>query len=199
MYNLLSSLKNYKTQHEKENHDRLKIIDLINNYGEECLYRNFFNPGHITASALVMNATYDKVLMNHHKSLKKWLCFGGHVDGKNDILAAALREAQEESGLKNLMPIDGQIVDIDIHEIPANTSKREPVHFHHDISYFLRNDGDEEFLISDESVELRWCTFDEAYHLSGGNNMHRLLDKWHGFACAQGAEQIQQPHQAVKG
>ncbi len=178
MDRLLLSLQGYKTIFEKEDCDRLKIIDLINNNGRKCLYRDFFNPGHITASALVMDQNGERVLMNHHKSLDKWLCFGGHVDGDDDILGAALREAQEESGLCNIVPIDGNIADIDIHEIPENAFKSEPVHFHHDISYFFRSNGDEDFKISDESVELRWCNYDEAYALAFGNNMHRLLDKW---------------------
>lgn len=179
MDSILLTLSHYKTPHKKEDSDRLKIIDLIKNHGDRCLYRDFFNPGHITASALVMNKSCNMVLMNHHKSLKKWLCFGGHVDGSVDILSAALREAKEESGIENLVPLNQHIADIDIHEIPPNPVKNEPVHFHHDISYFLRVDGDEDFALSHESVELRWCNYDEACHLADGNNMHRILNKWH--------------------
>ncbi len=178
MDEILKSLSAYKTTYEKEDSDRLKIIDLLQTNGAKCLYRNFFTPGHITASALLMNKSCDKVLMNYHKFLNKWLVFGGHVDGNSDVLKSALREAKEESGIDNIVPINGHIADIDIHEIPVNPSKGEPVHFHHDISYFFRVEGDDDFKISDESVDLRWCSFDEACHLSYGNNMHRLLTKW---------------------
>src|SRR5690606_29239648 len=103
-----------------------------------------------------------RVLMNHHKSLQKWLCFGGHVDGTFDVLSAAKREVEEESGIVNFTPVFEDIFDIDIHPIPENDYKSEPAHSHFDIRFLLQANDNEDFVVSDESTELRWCTAAEA-------------------------------------
>jgi len=41
-----------------------------------------------------------KVLVVHHRNLKKWLPLGGHIELDEDPETAALREASEESGLE---------------------------------------------------------------------------------------------------
>src|SRR5262245_2879594 len=41
-----------------------------------------------------------KVLLVHHRKLNKWLPIGGHIELHEDPEQAALREAQEESGLE---------------------------------------------------------------------------------------------------
>ncbi|KAJ6644937.1 NADH-quinone oxidoreductase subunit G [Pseudolycoriella hygida] len=40
-----------------------------------------------------------KFLLIHHRKLRKWLQPGGHCDGDNNVLAVAIREATEESGI----------------------------------------------------------------------------------------------------
>lgn len=42
----------------------------------------------------------DAVLLVHHRKLDKWLPLGGHIELDEDPEMAALREAQEESGLE---------------------------------------------------------------------------------------------------
>ncbi|MBL6765985.1 MAG: NUDIX domain-containing protein [Verrucomicrobiae bacterium] len=42
----------------------------------------------------------DRVLLIHHRKLDQWLPIGGHIELDEDPEQAALREAEEESGLK---------------------------------------------------------------------------------------------------
>src|SRR5438309_2993091 len=42
----------------------------------------------------------NRVLLVHHRQLKKWLPLGGHIELHEDPEFAALREAREESGLE---------------------------------------------------------------------------------------------------
>ncbi|MCI0710419.1 MAG: NUDIX hydrolase [Chloroflexi bacterium] len=93
---------------------------------------------HITGSALVIDNKTGKILLHYHKKLNRWLQFGGHMDtGELDPADTALREAKEESGLTDLVFVDGnrQPVDIDVHPIPARGS--EPEHLHLDFRYVL--------------------------------------------------------------
>lgn len=179
MDSLLKLLESYTPTQGKESQDLEDILKLIQTHGQSCLYRDCFHPGHITASALVVSKDGRRVLMNHHKTLGKWLCFGGHADGESDVLNVAMREAREESGLTGLVAVEGKILDVDIHTIPENPARKEPQHKHHDISFLLQCEGSEDFTMSDESSALRWCGYDEAVTLGSAGNMKRLLDKWH--------------------
>ncbi|HYO44361.1 MAG TPA: NUDIX domain-containing protein, partial [Candidatus Limnocylindrales bacterium] len=55
--------------------------------------------GHLTASAVVLDAARARVLLTLHPLAGRWFQLGGHVEvGDGTMAAAALREATEESG-----------------------------------------------------------------------------------------------------
>ena len=59
------------------------------------------NPiAHFTASAWIVNPARNRVLMVWHNIYRTWSWTGGHADGEADLLAVALREAREETGLQ---------------------------------------------------------------------------------------------------
>ncbi|MFA5592743.1 MAG: NUDIX domain-containing protein [Micavibrio sp.] len=178
---MLEALMRYDAGEDEAGH-RDDIADLFRSAGEECLYRTHFSPGHITGSGLLVSADGARVLMNHHKFLNIWICFGGHADGNGDILDVARREVMEESGIADIEPAIESIFSVDVHAIPPNDKKGEPAHKHFDIRYLfrVRTAENENFRLSAESNNLRWCGFDDAMALSSpqDHSMHRLLKKW---------------------
>ena len=82
-------------------------------------------PGHFTGSCWLINKAGDKAALCFHKKLKIWLQLGGHCDGDENIANVAFKEAQEESGIKELAfwSADGlgkpEAIDFDIHTIPT--------------------------------------------------------------------------------
>lgn len=146
----------------------------------DCYVRSHFLPGHITGSALLISHDHKRVLMNYHRSLQKWLCFGGHADGDRDILNVARREVVEESGIEKIKQVGRGIFDVDVHQIPENPNKGEPAHNHFDIRFLFCVTAPEyeEFVLSDESVSLQWCEAEEALSLIQTAGMRRLLNKW---------------------
>ena len=177
MNNLIAQLKSYPALDAVEKNHVERTIKLIETV-DQCFYRTCCNPGHLTGSVLLISADAREVLMNHHKSLKKWLCFGGHADGETDLLKVARRELIEESGLEAIEPVSEAILDVDIHPIPANSSKNEPFHEHFDVCYLFRCLDDAKFTVSDESIEMKWCSFEEAVSLTPSRGMRRILGKW---------------------
>jgi 8-oxo-dGTP pyrophosphatase MutT (NUDIX family) len=141
--------------------DDLKEILALVEREPACFSRHTFTPGHITGSAFVVCRSTGKVLLHHHRRLNAWLQLGGHDDGERDPRDTALREAAEESGLKDLMLLSDEILDVDVHDIPAG--KGEPPHKHHDVRYTLVTGYPEEIQRDTaESLDLAWFTLEEA-------------------------------------
>ena len=110
--------------------------------------------GHLTGSAWIVNTTRTKALLLHHRKLSRWMQPGGHADGDLDLLAVALREAREESGLSGIEPVTREIYDVDIHEIPP--FKDVPSHYHFDVRFLLRADDAEMPRHNEESNQVKW-------------------------------------------
>ena len=139
-----------------------------------CFSRQTFVPGHVTGSAFIVCPRTAQVLLHHHRRLDKWLQMGGHDDGDRDASLTALREGQEESGLADLRFLSPDILDVDVHAIPAG--KGEPPHLHHDVRYALAtNVPDDARLDAAESKALRWFTLDEALAEMGEPGAARAL------------------------
>ncbi|WP_217167563.1 NUDIX hydrolase [Streptomyces sp. AC512_CC834] len=108
--------------------------------------------GHITASALVIDPSRERVLLTLHKKMRKWLQMGGHCEPVDETLArAALREATEESGIEGLSLAPGGPVRLDRHHTPCA--------WHLDVQYAAVAPAGAVEAISDESLDLRWFPY----------------------------------------
>jgi 8-oxo-dGTP pyrophosphatase MutT (NUDIX family) len=150
---------------------RDRMLAFIDEHPQDAHLRSFA-PGHLTASALVLDATGTKVLLTHHKKLGRWLQLGGHCDGDADLARVALREATEESGIEGLA-IDPEPIDVDIHAIPAR--KGEPEHLHLDTRFLVRAPAGAEARASEESNEIRWFDRSAASQIETDESVRRLL------------------------
>lgn len=109
--------------------------------------------GHLTASALVVDATGERVLLTLHPRVGRWIQLGGHCEPEDASLrAAALREATEESGIAGLV-IAGQPLHIDVH--PVTCSLGRPTR-HLDVRYLVTAPAGAVPVRSAESADLAW-------------------------------------------
>ena len=132
--------------------------------------------GHFTASCWLVDRGGGRVLLTHHKKLGFWLQLGGHADGERDLRRAALKEAEEESGLADLRIEDG-IFDLDRHRIPEH--KGVPAHWHYDVRYVVHAEGSEAYVVSDESHDLAWRDVAELAADAGADaSVRRMAGKW---------------------
>jgi ADP-ribose pyrophosphatase YjhB (NUDIX family) len=153
------------------------MLEFINNY-PNCFERSL-EIGHITASAWILNKDRSKALLMHHAKLNKWLQLGGHCDGNSDALSASLKEAQEESGIQNIIPIQQHIFDIDIHKIPEN--KKEKEHYHYDVRFLLAVTTDEPLVQNSESKALAWISKNQCELPTNEQSVVRMFQKWTTF------------------
>jgi 8-oxo-dGTP pyrophosphatase MutT (NUDIX family) len=114
-------------------------------------------PGHVTGSALVLDHTGTRALLTLHPRFGRWLQLGGHCeDTDTDIVAAALREATEESGIDGLS-IDPTLAALHVH--PVTCSLGVPTR-HLDMQFIVHAPEGAEIACSDESLDLRWWPLD---------------------------------------
>ena len=116
---------------------------------------------HFTASAWVVNPARDRVLMIYHNIYKSWSWTGGHADGETDLLAVALREVAEETGLQTLQPVSRDIFSIEVLTVDGHEKRGRyiPSHLHLNCTYLIQADDTEPLRVKpDENSGVRWFT-----------------------------------------
>lgn len=171
---ILDLLKIYKPIDDADRRQVERVVAFVKST-DLCFERSHL-AGHITGSAWIVDPSGTRVLLTHHKKLGKWLQLGGHADGQPDVLAVALREAKEESGLEDLRPVSNEIFDVDVHTIPARPT--EPEHLHYDIRFVFQAGEKEEVQVSGESLDVVWIALDELEQLTREPSMLRMREKW---------------------
>jgi 8-oxo-dGTP pyrophosphatase MutT (NUDIX family) len=134
---------------------------------------------HFTGSAVVVDPAGERVCLVHHAKLNRWLQPGGHAEpgDEGSMERSALREAREETGLRVLLHPDApRPLDVDVHVIPAR--KSEPEHRHLDVRYLVVAENPEDLAHDpDESLGIRWLSWDQAIAAADEPALRRLLEK----------------------
>lgn len=171
--NLINALEKYQAWDKNEEAMVQDTISYLNGTDD---YLGKINPeGHITGSAWIVNPKRNKVLLTHHLKLNIWVQLGGHTELDESVLESAYREGLEESGLTTLKVVSEDIYDVDVHLIPAR--KQEQAHYHYDIRYIFEADDQMDFVVSDESHDLKWVEIDKISHYSTDRSILRMVEK----------------------
>lgn len=180
---LLANLQTYFASafDDTERAHVLATIHFIRNT-QKAFERDHEALGHVTASALVVSEDGNQVLLNKHAITKRYINFGGHCEGEENVEENALRELEEEAGIT--VPQTDGIFDVDIHYVAPHIRQGQhvPPHLHYDISYLFRVPANIAFKISEESDDIRWFPLEEvlaANPLGSGKDgqMHRMFSK----------------------
>jgi len=179
---VLSEIERFEPYNEQEVEDKRAFIKYLNNF-KDILYREN-SYGHITSSAWVVNKNRNKVLMIYHNIYNTWAWTGGHADGDNNLINVAIREVQEETGIKNITPISYEIFTLDIIPVWGHIKKGKYVssHQHLNVTYLLEADEDETVRIkADENSGVKWIDFKEINKYCSEKQMypvyHKIIDK----------------------
>jgi 8-oxo-dGTP pyrophosphatase MutT (NUDIX family) len=117
---------------------------------------------------------------------------GGHGDeGETDLLAIARREAEEETGLVDLVSYPRreppEIVQVAVVDVPASAT--EAAHQHGDVRYLFATRSPERIREESPDAPLRWCDESAALELVSEENLRtfilracRALDETEGDA-----------------
>ena len=144
MLKLQEEIENFQPETDAENAEKNSFLQFIAAFGEKVLLRENL-PGHLTASAWVVNRERDKVLMIFHNLYKSWSWPGGHADGEGNLLRVALKETTEETSLQHVRVVAEEPFDLNIMAVKSHWKKGKfvPGHLHYNVVYVLEADENE--------------------------------------------------------
>ena len=164
---IIDDIKAYRPCCEQERRDKQLILDFIEKNDDAFLRTNLI--AHMTASAWVVNPPRTKVLMVYHNIYDSWSWTGGHADGETDLLAVALREVQEETGVRHLRPVSRDIFSLEALTVDGHEKRGEyvPSHLHLNVTYLIEaSEADTLHVCAGENSGVRWFTPEEALRAS---------------------------------
>lgn len=147
---------------EQEEKDQGVMLHFLRTNPDACLRKNTM--AHMTASSWVISPDGRHVVMVYHNIYNSWSWTGGHADGDKDLLAVAIREAQEETGLKRLRPVMEGPVSLECLTVDGHEKRGAyvPSHLHLNVTYLLRSEDEELQEKPDENSGVGWFTLEEA-------------------------------------
>ena len=160
--NLRQKIENYIPFNEQEERDKDQFLNFIDTFDDVLTRNNIF--GHFSASAFVVNKERNKMVVVYHIINDGWIYPGGHADGEEDFLSVAVREVEEETGLK-VKVLDENIYAIQSAPVKGHIKRGKYVssHLHFDVLYIMEADDKIPLIYrEDESKGVKWIPFEEA-------------------------------------
>ena len=175
---LKEMIERYVPYNEQEENDKEMMLEYIHTFKDVLTREN--RMCHFTASNWIVNKERTKVLMIHHNIYKSWAWTGGHADGDSNLLHVALKEAEEETGLKNLKLLSNGIYGIQIVTVDSHVKRGKfvPSHLHLDCCFLLEADEEEVLRIKeDENSGVKWIDIDKAVEVTREEKMKPIYIK----------------------
>ena len=91
-------IEEYVPQCPQEQQDRAQMLAFFERESGWLTRENCV--AHVTASGWILDPAGEQALMVYHNIYRSWSWTGGHADGEGDLLKVALREAEEETGVR---------------------------------------------------------------------------------------------------
>jgi 8-oxo-dGTP pyrophosphatase MutT (NUDIX family) len=166
--------------HEPADVEEAADLDRMRDWAETLDYPfSREQPGaHFTASAVVVDSAGERTLLVHHRKSGSWFQPGGHFEPEDvSAVAAAEREAREETGLA-VTPARPDLLDVDIHWVPWDE------HYHLDLRFHLIATGE----LAPDAAEVHaaeWLSWEAAFERIDEHALRRALLKASGGGLGQ--------------
>ena len=153
---LIASLREFRPADTGEQRALVRLQALLDGEADP-FDRERHVPGHVTASAFVLDPSRGRLLLVLHHKLQRWLQPGGHVEPcDSSVWEAAVREVEEETGLSDLDMVGEGPFDVDVHLVAHGG----PEHEHLDVRYLVGSASEDAFA-GDGVDDVRWVSLEE--------------------------------------
>ena len=160
---IYEQIKNNRPWNEQERQDQAVILAFLDKDPDAFYRTNLL--AHMTASAWVVNPQRSKALMVYHRLYDSWSWTGGHADGEEDLLAVALREVREETGVQRLRPVTEEIYSLEVLTVDGHEKRGQyvPSHLHLNLTYLLEAEEEQPLRVCEaENTGVAWFSLADA-------------------------------------
>ncbi len=160
---LYHEIQKYTPVNQQEEQDQKLFLKYMENCSDYLDRENQI--AHFTASIWTINPERTKTLMVYHNIYDSWSWIGGHADGMEDLRSVAMRELQEETGVRDAALLGGDIFSLE--SLTVNGHVRRglyvPSHLHLNVTYLAEAREQEALIVNaDENQAVKWWSFEDA-------------------------------------
>ena len=177
--NFKEEIEKYVPQTQQEEIEKVTMLQYINLFYDNILYRSN-TLVHMTASSMIFNEKKDKILMIYHKIYQSWSWTGGHADGESNLQKVALKEAEEETGVKRFQILKNGIVSIDILTVEGHYKKEKYInpHIHFNVTYCFKTSEKNKLILNEEETHaVRWIPISDIKSYCKEEKMIQIYEK----------------------
>ena len=164
---LLQNIKDYIPVNAQEERDKEAMLQFMLKNPDYLSREN--QTAHFTTSIWTVNQERTKTLMVYHNIYDSWSWIGGHADGMEDLCSVAMRELQEETGVRNAVLVDKNIYSLEILTVDGHVKKGiyVPSHLYLNVTYLAEADEREALTVNiEENQAVKWWSFEDALKIS---------------------------------
>ena len=160
---LYHEIQKYTPVNQQEEQDQKLFLKYMENCSDYLDRENQI--AHFTASIWTIDPERTKTLMVYHNIYDSWSWIGGHADGMEDLRSVAMRELQEETGVRDAALLGGDIFSLE--SLTVNGHVRRglyvPSHLHLNVTYLAEAREQEALIVNaDENQAVKWWSFEDA-------------------------------------
>ena len=165
--NLYEQINNYNPVNDQERNDKEQMLRFMEQNSDYLSRENQI--AHFTTSIWTVNKERTKTLMVYHNLYDSWSWIGGHADGEEDLCAVAMRELQEETGVKFAKLVSEEILSLETLTVGGHMKRGNYVssHLHFNLTFLAEAEESGELLVQEEeNSAVQWWTYEEALKVS---------------------------------
>ncbi len=141
-------------------------LDELRNFvkSSKDIYKRSFNgEPNITASCIVVNEDFSKVLVMHHIFHNFYKQFGGHLEGNSNLAEVAKQELEEEAGVKGKL-LSERPLDFVLWNCPERIKGdiKIPPHKIYDVAFLFQIDEKQKTQVAiGEGFDIKWIDINQ--------------------------------------